>query len=247
MGDTLCQQETTINQSKTSDKLTANGLNDSTNDIKNESEKKISNDTTKISGIYKIVNKVNGKYYVGKTKNLDGRWRQHKWSLSKGIHHSYKLQDDYNLYGIECFEFEVIDYVDAAELLSVEQKYLDECSNNVDSNYNVTYSSEIVKMTDEIKKKLSRAAIKRMTDPNMRKRISEKMKGRVVSEETRRKQSLSQLRRKKRLQRESWINGSMTQEHKNKISNSVSGKRKSIEHKNKIRESMIKFHSKVSC
>jgi len=36
--------------------------------------------TTKISGIYKIVNKVNGKYYVGSSNDIERRW-YNGWSI----------------------------------------------------------------------------------------------------------------------------------------------------------------------
>ena len=43
-------------------------------------------------GIYKIVNKDNGKYYVGRTLNLDKRWYQHKKLLIKNKHFIKYLQ-----------------------------------------------------------------------------------------------------------------------------------------------------------
>ena len=56
-----------------------------TNDLK---ESVPSTDITKrkISGIYKIINKVNGKYYVGSAKNIRGRWNGHKHLLNRNIH-----------------------------------------------------------------------------------------------------------------------------------------------------------------
>src|ERR1035437_367642 len=40
----------------------------------------------KISGIYKIINKVNNKYYVGSSNDVKKRWREHRGELKKKIH-----------------------------------------------------------------------------------------------------------------------------------------------------------------
>ena len=47
-------------------------------------------------GIYKIINKVNGKYYVGSSLNINKRWSVHKSALSKNKHHNDHLQNAWN-------------------------------------------------------------------------------------------------------------------------------------------------------
>ena len=37
--------------------------------------------TSKITGIYKIENKINNKKYIGQSKNIHRRWNQHKTLL----------------------------------------------------------------------------------------------------------------------------------------------------------------------
>jgi hypothetical protein len=44
--------------------------------IKNEKKPEI--DIIKIKGIYKIINKIDGKYYVGSSSNIYKRWNAHK-------------------------------------------------------------------------------------------------------------------------------------------------------------------------
>lgn len=61
------------------------------------------------SGIYKIVNNVNGKVYIGSTKNFDKRKQQHFYTLSQKKHHSPKLQRSYNKHGKESFEFQIVE------------------------------------------------------------------------------------------------------------------------------------------
>lgn len=89
-----------------------------------------------VTGIYKITNKVNGKVYIGQGKNITRRWHEHVKALSGGRHHSYKLQKDYEEFGIENFIFEVIekcsiDLLDTRELLNID-KY-----NSVNKGYNI--------------------------------------------------------------------------------------------------------------
>ena len=66
----------------------------------------------KISGIYKIINKVNGKYYVGSTTQLytsRSRWNNHKQALIRGNHRNSHLQNAWNKYGPDAFEFIIIE------------------------------------------------------------------------------------------------------------------------------------------
>lgn len=37
--------------------------------------------------IYKIINKVNGKFYIGSTKDIDKRWYQHYFALKNNCHY----------------------------------------------------------------------------------------------------------------------------------------------------------------
>lgn len=77
-------------------------------------------------GIYKIVNSVNGKVYVGSASCLKGRRVAHWGRLRKGNHHSIKLQRAWEKYGPEAFEFVVIELVsDKAELIAREQHWID--------------------------------------------------------------------------------------------------------------------------
>jgi hypothetical protein len=76
------------------------------------------------SGIYKIINTKNGKFYLGSSKNLAQRKKKHKYELSKGKHHSSYLQNAYNKYGAKSFKFVIIEHVEESRLLEVEQHYL---------------------------------------------------------------------------------------------------------------------------
>ena len=45
-----------------------------------------------ISGIYKITNKVDGKFYIGSSKNLHKRWLSHRSELRRNHHCNQHLQ-----------------------------------------------------------------------------------------------------------------------------------------------------------
>ena len=58
---------------------------------------------------YEIKNTKNGKVYIGCSTVYPIRWRQHKRRLRKGIHRNKRLQEDYNTFGLEAFEFSVVE------------------------------------------------------------------------------------------------------------------------------------------
>jgi group I intron endonuclease len=77
------------------------------------------------SGIYKITNNVNGKFYIGSAKSLSSRWRLHKSQLKNNKHHSIYLQRSFNKYGYSSFSFEIIECCEIEDLIEREQFYLD--------------------------------------------------------------------------------------------------------------------------
>jgi group I intron endonuclease len=75
--------------------------------------------------IYKIINLVNDKFYVGSTTNKKVRFREHRKQLRGNRHHCKHLQAAWNRYGEAKFVFVVIEEVpDACDLAAVEDRYL---------------------------------------------------------------------------------------------------------------------------
>jgi len=58
--------------------------------------------------VYQILCKTNGKVYIGQSSGYVSRWTQHRSKLKRGIHDNACLREDYNTYGLEAFEFSVI-------------------------------------------------------------------------------------------------------------------------------------------
>lgn len=100
----------------------------------------------KQSGIYKIKNKQNNKVYIGSSNNVLKRWTDHISNLITNTHHSYKLQADFNKYGLTAFTFEVIEVVyDKNNLKKTEQywiNYYNSCDDTVGYNVNPFTSME---------------------------------------------------------------------------------------------------------
>lgn len=59
-------------------------------------------------GIYKILNNINGKFYIGSSRNIDKRLNDHKNELRKNKHINPHLQSAWNKYGEENFSFEIL-------------------------------------------------------------------------------------------------------------------------------------------
>jgi group I intron endonuclease len=77
------------------------------------------------SGIYAIVNTVNGKRYVGSAKRFRTRWNAHRAALNKGLHHSRHLQSAWTKHGAEAFVFTVLEFCEPHELITREQAEID--------------------------------------------------------------------------------------------------------------------------
>lgn len=77
--------------------------------------------------IYKIVNTVNGKFYVGSTTNTRERFRTHRNRLRGNRHHCGHLQAAWNKYGEHSFIFHVVETIpDGQSLQDAEDVWLQE-------------------------------------------------------------------------------------------------------------------------
>jgi group I intron endonuclease len=201
----------------------------------NDFKKKVLTDTTtprkRVAGIYKIVNRVNGKYYVGSSTNIfgllgnsgwDGRMWQHKNMLSVNRHTNIHLQRAWNKQNSDDFEFLLVEECDPTQCLVVEQKHLDIAKKESDKCYNMSFIAERVEMTDEIKNK-----------------IRNRILGLKRSDETKRKIGLSKIGNKNSLGRK------MSDDTKQKLAcasrgnKNCLGRKMSAETKLKLRMSHI--------
>jgi len=104
----------------------------------NKNDKKDLKDITREKGgIYKIINKINGKYYIGSSNNIKQRWYNHRRELNKNIHKNNYLQRAWNKYGESKFEFVLIESLSPDNCLISEQTHLNICNNNRNISYNI--------------------------------------------------------------------------------------------------------------
>lgn len=66
---------------------------------------------TNVWGIYKILNTVNGKFYIGSSTNLRKRLYEHYRELTLGIHTNKHLQAAWIKYGKEGFKFQILETI----------------------------------------------------------------------------------------------------------------------------------------
>ena len=79
----------------------------------------------KISGVYKITNTVTGDFYIGSSKDVKRRWTQHKCKSKWKRYPNNPMYLDMEKYGIDKFEFQILEEVEAEQLKKIEQKFIE--------------------------------------------------------------------------------------------------------------------------
>lgn len=153
--------------------------------------------------IYKILNKINGKCYIGRTTyGLDHRVYGH---IAEANRNSTQLiHKMIRKYGIQSFDISVIDTADSDELLNEKEIYwIRYLNTKVPNGYNMSYGGEAgntAPRSEESNQKRREKLEGKCRPEEVRKKISESHKGegnpffgRKHSEETRRKMSKSRM------------------------------------------------------
>jgi len=135
-------------------------------------------------GVYAIINTVNQKLYIGSSKNLKNRKYNHFFALKNNKHPNEYLQNAWNKHGKQAFNWAILCYCKENTLLEKEQYYINyyqACNPNC--GYNLSLRADRIKLTEESLEK-------------MRKKLSEVMKVRMLSKETREKLRQANLGKK---------------------------------------------------
>lgn len=197
-------------------------------------------------GVYKIVNLVTGRVYVGSSVNIELRCLSHKSLLRRKKHYNMYLQRSWNKYGEKVFKFSIIEKCGKDKLEEREQYWVDWYKAN-GKVYNVRVECVVnnrgVKTgpCSELKKlKLSKANKGRKVSEETRKKLSESHKGYKHSEETRKKLSEAGKNKKHTEESKKKMRGRIiSNETRKKMSDSRKGIKLSEETKNKQREKKL--------
>lgn len=183
----------------------------------------------KRTGVYLIENILTGDCYVGSTSNsFKARLFAHRNDLLKNTHHNQRLQRAWNKYGEDNFSFLILAIVEPIKCIEYEQLYLD--SYKPEYNLCLTAGSILgIKRNDAYKKA-----------------VSNKMQGNTIwtgrthSEESKIKIGIANAGK------QPYSKGRpMTQEQKEKISNTLKGHTLSAATREKI-SNTLKAKNKIN-
>ena len=79
----------------------------------------------KIIGIYKITNTVTGDFYIGSSNDVKKRWKEHKCKSKWNECPNSQLYQDMRKYGLDKFDFQVLEEVEESFLKEAEQKFIE--------------------------------------------------------------------------------------------------------------------------
>lgn len=153
----------------------------------------------KNGGIYKIINKINGHYYVGRSQNLIKRFNRHRVMLRNKKHDNIHLQRAWDKYGELNFEFKIVEHIvaDVNLLIKTEEKYIskfiEDRKNGIDNCYNMSLKAygghsfpgnqfrKGIPHTSDVKDKISKSLLgNKNNQNNIGKPISEEHRKKII-------------------------------------------------------------------
>lgn len=165
--------------------------------------------------IYKIINTVNNKIYIGQTiRGALVRFNEHRKSISKGRKNgNYAIISAYEKYGFDKFKFEIIDHAESFEELNQKEIHYISYYDSINNGYNLNEGGWNSFPTEDTRRKMSVSQKGKKRTPEQRKRMSEIQKGKKYRPKTEEeKRHLSENSPKP------WLGKNRDEETKNKIS-----------------------------
>jgi group I intron endonuclease len=139
-----------------------------------------------VSGIYIILNRKNGKVYLGKTNDLKRRIKEHHSKLNCGHHDNRYLQASWNKHGAKAFQFKILERC-PLEQLDEREKHHIAIYKARGLAYNLSDGGEGASgaiRSPETRLKMSKAQKGRTITPEARRKLSEANTGFRHTEET---------------------------------------------------------------
>ena len=133
----------------------------------------------KKSGIYLFKNKLNGKVYVGQSKDVQTRKKQHERG---DTNNSRRFHNAMVKHGPDAFEFEVLEYCEREQLDEKESYWIAKLESLYPLGYNLTtgggafqrHNEETKKIFSEIQKQRLKSGTHIYSDPEFQKRQRER-------------------------------------------------------------------------
>jgi hypothetical protein len=124
-----------------------------------------------ITGVYKIENINNGKFYIGSAaKSFKQRWDNHKKTLRNGTHRNIKLQRSFDKHGESSFSFSVLSFCPPEHCIKIEQWYIDKTNPYYNINM-VAGSRKGATLSEESRQKIREKAIGRKTSDETKEKL----------------------------------------------------------------------------
>ena len=110
-----------------------------------------------MTGIYKITNLINNKIYVGQSNNIERRFAQHKSPSEQKRFSNKPLYKAFEKYGIENFEFEILEECLVEELNEKEKYWIEKLNTLTHQNgYNINAGGDGVADENHPRHKLTK-------------------------------------------------------------------------------------------
>lgn len=197
--------------------------------------------------VYMIECKKNGKKYIGSciSDNQSTRINRHKYQLTIGKHANQYMQNSWNSHGHDSFEFKVVEIIEFDHAKSkrenevvirkLEDEWISKENTLAPNGFNCK-TAELRVPTEETRKRMSEAQ-KRRAPPTAETllKLSAAHKGRVYTDESKKKMRESQLGEKSH-----WFGKHHTKETREKMSKSQHGRIISELHRERLKEANLR-------
>jgi len=125
------------------------------------------------AGVYKILNTISGKWYVGSSSFCFRRFNQHKTALRGGYHQNKHLQNSWIKYGEDAFKFEMVLFCEPKLIRFYEQLILDKLQPQFNQSKSAYAGIPIgATLTKEHKEKVGKASSKMWEDKEYRSKVT---------------------------------------------------------------------------
>jgi len=190
--------------------------------------------------IYKATNIITGKSYIGYSSNWLSRKRQHK-HIANTNKKNYLFYNSLNKHGFESFVWDILYQSKDKEhtLFVMEDLFIKEYNTLSPNGYNSKNGGGGGNLSEESREKISNSRIGIKFSEEHRKNLSTSHVGISLGEEHKKNISKSLIGKNK-----GKINGPLSQEHKLKLSASLSGRK--YKFTKKLRCSCVICHQEIS-